>query len=105
MHTHSRFDNATQRYVMTDERPPANAFEWRRYVVEEAIRRGDAAALNANETSRKRSVASSKAVERNRLGIVQQGNIAGMSKDQLDEALTPKKFHIYNQPLNKANKK
>lgn len=99
-----KFSHERQRFIMIDTRPPANAFEWKRYTEEEAIRRGDAAALNANETSRKRSVASSKAVERNRLGIV-QGNIAGMSKDQLDEALTPKKFHIYNQPLNKANKK
>jgi hypothetical protein len=90
---------------MTDTRPPANAFEWKRFVVEEAIRRGDKVAPDAGETSRKRSTASSKAVERNRLGVVQQGNIAGMSKDQLDAALTPKKFHIYNQPLNKANKK
>jgi len=90
---------------MTDTRPPANAFEWKRFVVEEAVRRGDKVAPDAGETSRKRSTASSKAVERNRLGVVQQGNIAGMSKDQLDEALTPKKFHIYNQPLNKANKK
>lgn len=36
---HSRFDHATQRHVMTDTRPPANPFEWRRYVVEEDIRR------------------------------------------------------------------
>jgi hypothetical protein len=89
---------------MTDERPPANAFEWQRFVVEEAVRRGDKSPLNANETSRKRSEASSKTVERNRLGIV-QANIGGMSKHELDAALTPKKFHIYNQPLNKANKK
>ena len=105
MTTHTRFDHVKQRYVMTDTRPPANAFEWKRFVVEEAARRGDKVAPDAGETSRKRSTASSKAVERNRLGVVQQGNIAGMSKDQLDAALTPKKFHIYNQPLNKANKK
>ena len=52
---------------MTDERPPANAFEWQRFVVEEAVRRGDKSPLNANETSRKRSEASSKTVERQRL--------------------------------------
>jgi hypothetical protein len=40
MQTHSRFDHKQQRYVMTDTRPPANPFEWRRYVVEEDIRRG-----------------------------------------------------------------
>ena len=93
---HSRFDNATQRYVMTDTRPPANAFEWKRFVVEEAARRGDKVAPDAGETSRKRSTASSKAVERNRLGVV-QANIGGMSKHEMDTYLTPKKFHIYNQ--------
>ena len=96
MHTHSRFDNATQRYVMTDTRPPANAFEWKRFVVEEAARRGDKVAPDAGETSRKRSTASSKAVERNRLGVV-QANIGGISKHEMDTYLTPKKFHIYNQ--------
>ena len=101
---HTHFDHVTQRHVMTDTRPPANAFEWKRFVVEEAIRRGDKVIPDAGETSRKRSVASSKAIERNRLGIV-QANIGGMSKHNIDEALTPKKFHIYNQPLNKANKK
>ena len=100
-----KFSHERQRFIMIDTRPPANAFEWKRFVVEEAARRGDKVAPDAGETSRKRSTASSKAIERNRLGVVQQGNIAGMSKDQLDAALTPKKFHIYNQPLNKANKK
>ena len=92
-----KFSHERQRFIMIDTRPPANAFEWKRYTEEEAIRRKDAGALNANETSRKRSVASSKAVERNRLGIVQQGNISSMSQHELDEYLTPKKFHIYNQ--------
>lgn len=67
MQTHSKFDHAKQRHVMTDTRPPANAFEWKRFVVEEAVRRGDKSPLNANETSRKRSEASSKTVERQRL--------------------------------------
>lgn len=43
---------------------PANPFEWQRYCVEESARRGDQNKLDANETSRKRSMASSKAVER-----------------------------------------
>jgi len=81
---------------MTDTRPPANAFEWKRYVVEEAVRRGDKTILDAGETSRKRSQASSKAVERNRLGV-SQSNIAGLSKHKVDSYLTPKKFHVYNQ--------
>ena len=89
---------------MTDTRPPANAFEWQRYVVEEAIRRGDKSPLNANETSRKRSEASSKVVERNRLDKPTQANVANMSKHQLDSYLTPKKFHIYNK-VRKSNAK
>ena len=81
---------------MIDPRPPANAFEWKRFVVEEAVRRGDKSVLDSGETSRKRSQASSKAVERNRLGV-SQSNIAGLSKHKVDSYLTPKKFHVYNQ--------
>ena len=77
---------------MTDERPPANAFEWQRFVVEEAVRRGDKSPLNANETSRKRSEASSKTVERNRLGVVATPQIA-------------EKFHIHKQAVKKAKTK
>ena len=36
-----KFSHERQRFIMIDTRPPANAFEWRRYVVEESIRRGD----------------------------------------------------------------
>ena len=77
---------------MTDTRPPANAFEWKRFVVEEATRRGDKVIPDAGETSRKRSTASTKAVERNRLGVVPTPKIAG-------------EFHIYNQAIKKAKKK
>lgn len=80
---------------MTDTRPPANAFEWRRYVVEESIRRGDKDALNANNTSLKRSIASSRRVERNRLDTPLQANIAGMSKHEMDTHVTPKKFNVF----------
>tara|TARA_R110000868_G_scaffold161706_3_gene392544 strand:- start:1137 stop:1445 length:309 start_codon:yes stop_codon:yes gene_type:complete len=90
-----KFSHERQRFIMIDTRPPANAFEWKRFVVEEAARRGDKSTLNANETSRKRSMASSQAVERNRLGS-NQTNIAGMSQHELDNYLTPKKFHVYN---------
>lgn len=34
----SRFDHATQRFVLRELRPPANAFEWRRYTDEERAR-------------------------------------------------------------------
>jgi hypothetical protein len=50
---------------MTDTRPPANAFEWRRYVVEESIRRGDKQP-DANNTLR-RSKTATKVLERQRL--------------------------------------
>ena len=75
---------------------PANAFEWKRYVVEESDRRGDKSALNANETSRKRSEASSKRVERNRFEVPLQANIGSMSKFELDTYMTPQKFNIYH---------
>ena len=73
---------------------PANAFEWKRYTEEEKLRQGDKSSLNANETSRKRSEASSKAVERNRL-TNNQANIGYMSFHKVDEA-TPAKFNIYD---------
>ena len=82
---------------MIDTRPPANAFEWKRFVVEEAARRGDKTILDAGETSRKRSRASSRAVERNREKIATQANIAGMSVNQVENYLIPKKFHVYNK--------
>lgn len=37
----SRFDHATQQYVLKGTRPPASPFEWRRFVVEEDARRKD----------------------------------------------------------------
>ena len=42
-----KFSHERQRFIMIDTRPPANAFEWRRYVVEEAVRRGEAAPVIA----------------------------------------------------------
>jgi hypothetical protein len=92
-----KFSHERQRFIMVDPRPPANAFEWKRFVVEEAHRRGDKSTLNANETSRKRSLASSRAVERRQVTAPRQANIANMSPHVLDEFLTPKKFHVYNK--------
>jgi len=92
-----KFSHERQRFIMIDTRPPANAFEWKRFVVEEAARRGDKTILDAGETSRKRSQASSKAVERNREKIATQANIAGMSVHQVETYLIPKKFHVYNK--------
>ena len=93
----SRFDHATQQYVMTDNRPPANAFEWRRYVVEEVIRRGEYVAPVSDKLKRlykPRAGAAAKAVEYVRNPT--QGSAIGMNKDQIEAYLTPKKMHVYN---------
>ncbi len=82
---------------MIDTRPPANAFEWKRYVVEEAIRRGDYVAPVSDKPKREykpRARAAAKAAEYVRNPT--QGNVVGMNKDQVEAYLTPKKFHVYN---------
>lgn len=94
---HTRFDHTQQRHVMTDTRPPANAFEWKRYVVEESVRRGDHGALNANETSRKRSLAASKAIERIREDTPTYGTLAISGKTAAMLAQKPKKFKVLKQ--------
>jgi hypothetical protein len=93
-----RFDHNSQRFVMRDLRPPANAFEWERFVVEEAERRGETPnALNANNTSRKRSIASTQAIERIRVDQPGYGTI-GMSKKTAEMiALKPKTFNVYGR--------
>ena len=50
----SIFSHERQCFVMRDTRPPANAFEWRRYVVEEDIRRGLAVAADPKKRVRSR---------------------------------------------------
>jgi hypothetical protein len=37
----SRFDPASGCFVLLDTRPPANAFEWKRYTEEEKLRRSE----------------------------------------------------------------
>lgn len=51
----SIFNHERQCFVMRDTRPPANPFEWRRYVVEEDIRRGVAAATAGPKKRRSRA--------------------------------------------------
>jgi hypothetical protein len=87
---------------MRDLRAPANAFEWRRFVVEEAERRGDKPSqLDAGTTSRERSVASTKAVERLRETKPKYGTI-GMSKKTAEMLeLKPKNFSIYSKARTK----
>jgi hypothetical protein len=95
---HTHFDHKKQRHVMTDTRPPANAFEWRRYVVEEAIRRGDKQP-DPNTTLR-RSNAASKAVEKIRETNPMHGIMMGLNKAGTSISLKPRKFSV----LNKAKK-
>lgn len=52
----SRFDHATQQYVLKGTRPPASPFEWRRFVVEEDARRKDTRVVPVNKTSRKQTL-------------------------------------------------
>ena len=95
MHTHTRFDHATQRHVMTDTRPPANAFEWRRYVVEDAIRRGEYVAPVSDKPKRLyKPRAGAKVVDYVRNPA--QSTVRGSTKAQREAYLAPKKLHVYN---------
>ena len=77
---------------------PANAFEWRRYVQEEQERRGKESLAKLSGTSRTRSVASTKAIERLRETNPAYGTMHGMSsKTSLMVALKPKNFTIYSK--------
>ena len=97
-----RFDHNSQRFVMRDLRPPANAFEWKRFVVEEADRRGDKpSTLDAGTTSRKRSVASTKAVERLRETKPKYGTIGIGKKTAEMIELKPKNFSVYSKARTK----
>lgn len=93
MHTHTRFDHATQRHVMADTRLPANPFEWRRYVVEEAIRRGDYVAP-AGDKPKRLYKPRKKTTEYVRNSA--QSTVVGSTKEQREAYLAPKKLHVYN---------
>lgn len=92
-----KFSHERQRFIMIDPRPPANAFEWRRYVVEESVRRGDKTKLNANETSRRRSKAASKAVEKIRETNPMHGIIVGLNKKNTSIDMQPREFVVYSK--------
>jgi|GEM_PF-3435991 len=93
-----RFDHNSQRFVMRDLRAPANAFEWQRFVVEEADRRGDKPSkLDAGTTSRKRSVASTNAVERMRENQPTYGTMGIGPKTEVTAAKKPKHFTIHKK--------
>jgi hypothetical protein len=88
---------------MKDLFAPANAFDWRRFSTEESARRGEKPnALDAGTTSRKRSVASTQAIERIRESQPGYGTI-GMSKKTAEMiSLKPKTFSIYSKSQTKS---
>jgi hypothetical protein len=72
-----------------------NAFNWKQYTDEERAKRGET--RDENNTSRKRSVASTKAIERIRTGEPTYGTIGIGQKTASLIAQKPKKFSIYKQ--------
>lgn len=103
----SRYDHTKGCFVLKDLTPqvPANAFEWQRFVVEESIRRGDKQAPDANNTSRKRSIASTKAIERIRESDPTYGTVGINVKTALMIELKPKEFNIYSKARSKGETK
>ena len=97
MATLSRYDPIKGCFVLKDfnPKPPANAFDWKRYVVEEAIRRGDKP--RTPDVSYERSTASTKAIERVRETTPGYGTMAFTSKTEAMIAMKPKQFTIYSR--------
>jgi hypothetical protein len=81
---------------------PANAFDWKRFTDEERERRGET--RNENNTSRKRSIASTKAIERIRVGEPSYGTVGINTKTALMISLKPKTFNVYSGAGNKVEK-
>jgi len=102
-HIHSRFDHNQQRYVMNEIKQPANAFEWRRFVVEDAIRRGEYVAPVSEKPKRlykPRAGAKAGDYVRN----PNQSSVIGSTKEQREAYLAPKKMHIHNAARKSAAK-
>ena len=72
-----------------------NAFNWKQYTNEERAKRGET--RNENNTALKRSVASSKAIERSRLDTPNYGTLAISNKTASMLAQKPKHFKIHKQ--------
>ena len=72
-----------------------NAFNWKQYTDEERVKRGEK--LNANNTARKRSMASSKAIERIREDTPNYGTLAISGRTAAMLAQKPKQFKIHKQ--------
>jgi hypothetical protein len=93
----SRYDPIKGCFVLKDlkPKPPANAFEWKRYVVEEAIRRGEKP--TPYDASYERSTMSTKTVERVRERDPLYGTLAFTNKAEAMIALKPKLFAVYSR--------
>lgn len=96
-----KFSHERQRFIMIDTRPPANPFEWRRYVVEEAIRRGDYVAPVSDKPKR---VYKPRKKPADYVRNPAQSTVVGSTKEQREAYLAPKKLHVYNA-VRKANAK
>lgn len=88
-----KFDHERQRFIMKDTRPPANAFEWKRYVVEESIRRGDK--QPDPNTALRRSHAATKAVDKIRETNPNHGIMTYLNKNR--ELTKLSQFTIYSK--------
>ena len=97
MATLSRYDPIKGCFVLKDfnPKPPANAFEWKRFVVEEASRRGDKP--RTPDASYERSTASTKTVERVRERDPHYGTMPFTNKTDALLAMRPKQFTIYSR--------
>jgi len=98
----SRYDPTKGCFVLKDlnPKPPANAFEWKRYVAEEAIRRGEK--LPTPNEDYKRSIKATQAVEKKRLTDPTYGTLGMSSKTAEMIALKPKTFTIYSKARKKG---
>ena len=99
----SRFDHERGCFVLRDfnPKPPANAFEWKRYTVEEALRRGEKPSLP--NTAYKRSTAATRAIEKKRETDPSYGTVGNMARTAEMIALKPKTFVIYSKARKKGD--
>jgi len=72
-----------------------NAFNWKQYTDEERAARNET--RNENNTARKRSLASSKAIERIRQDTPNYGTLAISGKTASMLAQKPKQFKVHKQ--------
>ena len=71
-----------------------NPFDWRKYTDEERAKRGET--RNENNTARKRSISSTRAIERARIDAPTFGTVALNGKTATLIAMKPKKFKIHD---------